>query len=166
MKILKFVAGYCWTQIQTTIHKFWVFYYTLKFCFKDNKTKKKLILFVCALYHDNSKYSWAEAKGFAITIFDLKHSSYGTDEYKALLKKIEPSIQHHYKRNGHHPEFWPNGIEDMNEIEKVEMLIDWRSATKRHKNGDIFKSIEINQKRFNYDEKTKEWLISMAKIID
>jgi hypothetical protein len=163
--VLKFLAGYIWTQIQTTIHKYWVLYYTLKFCLKDRKTKKKLILFVSALFHDKSKYSWVEAKGFATTIFDLKHSTYGSDEYKELLKKIEPCLKHHYENNAHHPEFWPNGVADMNEIEKVEMLIDWRAATRRHKDGCIFRSIEINQKRFDYTDEDREWLTSIAKLI-
>ncbi len=165
MKILKFIAGYLWTQIQTTIHKFWVFYYCLKFCFKDKKTKKKLILFVSCLFHDNSKYSWVEAKEFANTIFDLKNSTYGSDEYKELLNRIKPCLEHHYKHNAHHPEFWTDGVEDMNEIEKIEMILDWKSASRRHFDGDIYKSININQSRFGYDNKTKYWLINIARII-
>ena len=53
----------------------------------------------------------------------------------------------------------------MSALDKLELICDWESATHRHKNGDIYKSIEINQSRFGYDDKTKEWLISTAKLI-
>jgi len=165
--MLKFIAGYLYTQLQTTIHRYWVFYYTLKFCFKIknfNKYKKQLLI-RRALVHDLSKYRWKEAKGFAITIFDLKSSTYGSDEYKKLLKILGPSLEHHYKHNTHHPEYYKNGFQDMSDIRKIEMVIDWRSATRRHKDGNIYKSLEINQKRFGYNNKDKEYLIFIAKLI-
>jgi hypothetical protein len=37
----------------------------------------------------------------------------------------------------------------MNLFDILEMLIDWCAACKRHADGDINKSIEINTKRFN-----------------
>ncbi len=178
MKMLKHISGYLYTQLQTTIHKFWVFYYAVKFCVKDKGTKRKITLLISALFHDNSKYSWIEAKGFATTIFDLKHSTYGSEEYKALLDKIQPSLKHHYNKNAHHPEFLINYYKDLEEkerdidyfdemiaIEKIEMVVDWRSATRRHKDGDIFESIEINQKRFGYSDEDKEYFITIAKLI-
>lgn len=115
--------------------------------------------------HDLSKYRWSEAKYFAKVIFDLKNSTYGTEEYKKMLDSIQPAIKMHYKRNSHHPEYYKNGISDMSYFDKLELVADWESATHRHENGDIYKSIEINQKRFNYSDKDKEWLISIAKII-
>ena len=154
--MIKFIIGYVWTQIQTTIHKIWIIWYTLKFCFK---------LLSFAIIHDLSKYSWVEAKGFASTIFDLKRSTYGTEEYKRLLQKIDPSIQNHYKKNAHHPEFY-NNIKEMPLIHKIEMIIDWKSATRRHKNGDLKKSIEINNKRFNLSKNDLETLTQIALIID
>jgi hypothetical protein len=37
-----------------------------------------------AIKHDISKYSWEESKYFAKTIFDLKHSVYGSPEFELL----------------------------------------------------------------------------------
>jgi hypothetical protein len=34
--------------------------------------------------------------------------------------------------------------------------MDWKAATLRHADGDILKSIEINQKRFGYSDDLKE----------
>lgn len=165
MNKTKFISGYFYTQLQTTIHKFWVFYYMAKLCIKDKKTKNKCSLLLKSFLHDLSKYSWAEAKGFACTIFDLKKSQYGTEEYKELLKTIDPSIKHHYKINKHHPQYWENGFKDMPEMDKIEMVVDWRAATRRHSNGDIYKSLDINQQRFNYSDQDKEYLKRIVDII-
>jgi len=66
-----------------------------------------------------------------------------------LLEKVNPAIVHHYSKNRHHPEHWPNGIDDMTLIDLVEVLADWKASTAKNKNGNIRKSIEINAKRFN-----------------
>lgn len=42
-----------------------------------------------------------------------------------------------------------SSINNMNLFDILEMLIDWCAACKRHADGDIEKSIEINTKRFN-----------------
>ena len=154
--MIKFILGYIYTQIQTTIHRFWVFYYLSKFCSK---------LLWRSLIHDLDKYKWKEAKHFAKTIFDLKSSTYGSDEHKKLLKEIGPAIKHHYSRNRHHPEFHSKFI-NMNITDKIEMVCDWKAATRRHTDGDIKKSIEINQKRFKYTNEEKEFLLSIIKQID
>jgi hypothetical protein len=66
-----------------------------------------------------------------------------------LLGKVKPAIEHHYAKNRHHPEHWPNGIDDMTLLDIVEMLSDWRAATERNKNGNIRTSIEKNTVRYN-----------------
>ena len=44
----------------------------------------------------------------------------------------------------------------MNLLDIIEMLCDWKAATKRHNNGNIIKSIEQNQKRFRYSNELKQ----------
>jgi len=48
-------------------------------------------------------------------------------------------------------------------IDVMEMFCDWLSATKRHADGDIYKSIAINKKRFNYGEELEALFINTAK---
>ena len=43
-----------------------------------------------------------------------------------------PALQHHYEDNCHHPEHYRNGIHDMNMVDLIEMLCDWRAAIKRY----------------------------------
>ena len=40
----------------------------------------------------------------------------------------------------------------MDLVDVVEMFCDWTAATKRHNDGDIFRSIELNEKRFGLGE--------------
>ena len=82
----------------------------------------------------------------------LKASEYNSPEYHENLAAMKPALHHHYANNLHHPQYWPNGVMDMTLVDLIEMLVDWKSSTERTKDGDIFKSIEINKDRFNIPE--------------
>lgn len=101
-----------------------------------------------AQVHDASKFEEPERSVFAANTPKLAKTEYGTPEYTTLLGEVKVAIDHHYSKNTHHPEHWPNGIDDMDLLDLVEMLSDWAAATKRNKNGNIHKSIEINTDRF------------------
>lgn len=102
-----------------------------------------------AQVHDASKFEEPERSVFATNTPKLANTEYGSEEYTKLLEEVKPAIDHHYSKNTHHPEHWPNGIDDMDLLDLVEMLVDWIAATKRNKNGNVHKSIEHNQGRFN-----------------
>jgi len=73
------------------------------------------------------------------------------------------ALDHHYAENRHHPEHFENGIQEMNIVDICEMIADWKAASLRHADGDIMKSIEINQKRFEYSDELKSILINTVK---
>lgn len=102
-----------------------------------------------AKYHDYSKLRSPELSGFAEYGPKLKTMEYMSNEYKQCLSDMKPFLDHHYSSNRHHPEYHKNGISDMSLIDILEMLSDWKASVERSKNGDIFKSLEINTKRFN-----------------
>lgn len=95
----------------------------------------------------------------------LKHCTYGSEEYKSFLKGLKPALDIHYANNRHHPEHFENGIRDMNLLDVLEMICDWKASSERHADGDIFKSIEINQKRFGYSDDLKSILRNTAKFL-
>ena len=99
--------------------------------------------------HDQSKLVDPEVVGFTEYTPKLAGSTYGSPEYQAFLKELKPTLEHHYARNRHHPEHFKNGLNDMTLIDLIEMICDWKSASERHSNGNIRKSIEINANRFN-----------------
>jgi len=117
--------------------------------------------------HDASKLESPEAEMFEDVTKQLKGTTYGSPEYNAVLKgMLGQALQHHYDHNRHHPEFHKNGVDDMNLVDIVEMFCDWRAATERHKDGNIFKSIEINTERFKMSEQLASIFKNTAKLFD
>ena len=110
--------------------------------------------------HDASKLASPELEGFAGWTPKLRGTEYGTPEYHAMLAEMKPFLDHHYACNSHHPEYWPAGIRGMDLYDLMEMLCDWCAAATRHATGDIYRSIEINQKRFGYSDDLKQLLVN------
>ena len=100
------------------------------------------------LNHDASKSSLDELTGWLKYGSSLKGLTYGSGEYKAVLEFLRPTIELHYRANRHHPEHFKNGVDDMNLVDLVEMLCDWKAATLRHDDGNIRRSLELNANRF------------------
>jgi len=121
------------------------------------------MLFERGRKHDASKFESPEKEIFDEFTPKLKDSTYGSDEYKCFLAAMKPALDHHYQENRHHPEHFDNGIDGMTLIDLVEMLCDWKAASERHADGDIFKSIDINRKRFNLSDQMYSVLMNTAK---
>ena len=145
--------------------------------------------------HDRSKLHKPEKEIFDEMTPKLKGCTYGSDEYKGYLKEMNVALQHHYAENRHHPEHFkyyecigcfkrfyeePNrcdvcgysqfqirsDITQMNLIDLIEMLMDWKAATLRHADGDILRSIELNQKRFEYSDGLKKIFLNTIEYLD
>ncbi|MGG3800624.1 DUF5662 family protein [Metabacillus fastidiosus] len=147
-----------------------------------------------ALVHDHSKLQSPELEIFTKYTPKLKNSTYGSDEYKTFLKEMQVALKHHYENNSHHPEHYKkyvcNGcfieykehlntcscgyshfqeepdIKQMDLLDIVEMICDWKAATMRHADGDIEKSIDINQKRFKYSSDLAEIFHNTVKLFN
>lgn len=108
--------------------------------------------------HDQSKLQSPEVEIFEIYTPKLRDCVYGSDDYKQNMLEMKVAIDHHNLNNRHHPEHFENGIADMTLIDLLEMLCDWKAATMRHNTGDIYNSLELNQKRFGYSDDIKRLL--------
>jgi hypothetical protein len=134
-----------------------------------NRVGELMALFVekleaSAIEHDVSKLSSPEAEMFDRVTGDLEGLTYGTPEYETQKKAmLDDALSHHYEHNSHHPEHYENGVDGMDLIDLVEMICDWRAATERHADGDIFKSIEYNTKRFNLSPQVAAMLRNTAE---
>jgi hypothetical protein len=127
--------------------------------------------FICRLQrrllnHDQSKLVSPEKELFDEYTPVLDSLTYGTPEYTENLQKIKPALDHHYLVNSHHPEHYSDGISGMSMIDIMEMLADWKAATSRTKDGDIYKSIEINQARFGYSDELKKIMLNTMKLFE
>jgi hypothetical protein len=99
--------------------------------------------------HDQTKLESPEVELFTQYTPKLSATTYGSEEYHNYRKEMQVALDHHYANNRHHPEFHKNGIDDMDLLDLIEMLCDWKAASERHNDGNIRKSIEHNGVRFN-----------------
>lgn len=113
-----------------------------------------------AAVHDLSKLRDPEKVVFDQVTPELKELTYGSDEYKKSLAKMKVALDHHYAKNSHHPEHYALGVSGMSLFDLLEMLIDWKAASERHKDGDILKSLEINKERFHLSEQVYSVLLA------
>lgn len=114
--------------------------------------------------HDLSKTQPPELEIFNEFTPKLKDSTYGSEEYKGFLVAMGEGLKHHYQANRHHPEhFGERGINGMTLVDLVEMLCDWKAATERHADGDLARSLEIQQKRFGISNQMLEVLRNTAE---
>lgn len=131
---------------------------------KQLLTQAQVVLAHRANAHDVTKLEEPEKSLFDKFTPRLAKSTYGTDRYYKDLKGLKPALDHHYAKYRHHPEHFKHGIDDMNLLDLLEMLADWKAAGERHENGgDLRRSIKLNAERFGYGEKMIKRLLSTAE---
>lgn len=112
--------------------------------------------------HDNSKLHSPEKELFDEYTPKLANCTYGSDEYKGFLKELKVALDHHYAENSHHPEHYKEGVNGMDLFDVIEMFFDWKAATERHNDGNIYKSIHINKDRFKISDQLSQIFINTA----
>lgn len=136
------------------------------------KVRKYIKLFTDALTqrgidHDKSKLETPEAEEFASVNDKLAKLTYGSEDYnKCIKEELKVALDAHYAKNRHHPEHFPNGIDDMNLVDILEMFADWKASSERQDNGNLLATIKENANRFNIDDQLKHIFINTAKYID
>jgi len=124
------------------------------------------ILTIRAIHHDDSKLEEPEWSVFLKYTPKLWNCTFGSEEYMGYLKEMKVALDHHYHVNQHHPQAFDNGINGMTLIDLLEMLADWMAAVKRHKDGDIMKSIDINVPRFGISTQLQEILVNTVNLLE
>ena len=115
--------------------------------------------------HDQSKLEPPEVSVFTEFTARLATSTYGSEEYNSFKASMKPALDHHYAHNRHHPEHFKHGVDDMNLLDIVEMLCDWKAASERHNDGNIRRSIEINADRFKLSPQLVRILENTADLL-
>lgn len=116
--------------------------------------------------HDQSKLLSPEKEIFDEMTPKLAASTYGSDEYKTMLSELKPALDHHYQHNSHHPEHFENGVDGMTLFDLMEMFMDWKAASERHNNGDIYKSIKHNSVRFKLSDQIAQIFTNTAQYLE
>lgn len=115
--------------------------------------------------HDASKLISPEVEYFDKYTPILSSLEYNSPDYKRCLSEMKPGLDHHYQNNDHHPEFFGAvGVHGMGLVQLLEMIVDWKAAGERH-GGCIFRSIELNSKRFAYSTELKTIFLNTARYL-
>lgn len=119
--------------------------------------------------HDDSKLCADEFAGFSRINKAAREHPYGSDEYRAGLKREKATINLHYLRNSHHPEHGrlkaeaaeaERGLPDdatywaargeMSLFDLIEMVCDWRGAYLGYgSQGTWEENMERQRKRYD-----------------
>lgn len=128
--------------------------------------------------HDASKLESPEVEIFDEFTPKLQEIEYGSPEYEACRQAMGEALEHHYANNSHHPEHYENGIRGMTLMDLIEMIVDWKAASERHRkpapaapgrpdapryDNNFARSIEINKERFGYSDELAEILTNTAR---
>jgi len=113
--------------------------------------------------HDNSKLYEPEKSIFDEWTPKLASSTIGTPEYEDMKKQMKLALDHHYANNKHHPEHFENGIDGMDLLQIFELFFDWKAASERHHDGNIYKSITVNKERFKISDQLEQIFINTAR---
>lgn len=70
---------------------------------------------------------------------------FGSEEYERRKAILGPMLEHHYANNSHHPEHYPNGVNDMDLFDLVEMFFDWKAASERGEESAMNLSFSANR---------------------
>jgi hypothetical protein len=105
-----------------------------------------------AAVHDNSKFDPQEFDVYAQHIQDFNKHPFGSPEDNALRDKIISASLLHRKHNRHHPEFFRDGLDGMNLIDLLEMIIDWKAATERCPHDSLQKSMPLLKEKYNISD--------------
>jgi len=119
-----------------------------------------------AINHDNSKLEYPEVDILKEHNHKLSNTTYNNEEDKKCRQEMKIALDHHYAKNRHHPEHFPNGIKDMDLIDLIEMICDWKSSSLRHNDGNILISIDKNQERFGYSQELAQIFKNTVKLFE
>jgi len=121
------------------------------------RVKSKMNIFIAdlcnrAVKHDDSKLEPPEINGFEEMDREPRYK-YGTSEYFDKMHRYEWIFKHHYKINRHHPDHFPNKINDMTLVDLIEFLCDIFSYKKDNISLSAAKDlVEEHIRRFNISE--------------
>jgi hypothetical protein len=114
--------------------------------------------------HDDSKYETAEFLPYSEVIEEFERHPYGSKGREKVYASIKPAVDHHLKHNRHHPEFFADGIEGMNLVDLLEMIVDWNAATQNHPKvpGDLMTSLHIATEKYKISPQLARILYNTA----
>ena len=92
-----------------------------------------------------------ELGGHFLLVLKQQLQRHDASKLESPEKDTQPAIEYHCSHNRHHPEYHKDGVSGMNLFDIIEMLLDWKAASLRMKNGSFRGTIEQQMKKFKID---------------
>ncbi len=100
--------------------------------------------------HDASKLEEPDKAVLDRVLPLLDGVAYGSPEYEAVVASARPALEHHYRRNSHHPEHHgAAGVAGMDLFDLVEMVCDWMAAAERKPDDGV--KLDYNVRLFGIE---------------
>ena len=118
--------------------------------------------------HDRSKLQFDEFEGFTRINKTARNHAYGSKEYDESLASAKQEggcCSLHFSRNRHHPEFFENP-KDMGLFDLIELVCDWKAATETYGNNTLAESLEVQRKRFDFDDWQWKVIDDVVRFVD
>lgn len=97
--------------------------------------------------HDLSVLEIDEFEGRAEIQHIIRKYPYDSPEYRESIED-NTSLQLHYSRNRHHPEYHERGINGMDFVDFIEMVVDWLGASRTYRNTSFEDGLKSQVERF------------------
>lgn len=110
--------------------------------------------------HDASKLVEPELSMFNEFRQKLDEAEHDSPEYRQHLVEMGDALQHHYRANRHHPEYFTEGVAGMNLLDLLEMLCDWIAAAGRKGDSPAAYILSGGRERFGYGDEIQRLLLN------
>jgi len=132
---------------------------------QENLAEMRAILEKRGIAHDRSKLLAVEFDAFVSTRPKFKKANYGSPEYQECVDAIRPSIEHHYANNRHHTGFYDDGFAGMNLFDILEMLADWKAASRRSPDLSFADSLPKAFEKYSIPENMQKHIIATLEYL-
>jgi hypothetical protein len=132
----------------------------INYLYDVGRDKDALELAKRCVVHDNSKLSDVEIESFVQLPQEKDH----TKPHNRLTDDQKKLLETHWKNNRHHPEFFSD-INHMNEIDIMEMCVDWDARSKQFGTKLVPYVLEQQQARFNFSDEMLAKVLEYCEIL-
>ena len=117
--------------------------------FSTGDTEKAIQILKRGVEHDNSKFNYFEFKKLASI---LNGRTCFTNANEQLTEVEMEAIKYHWSHNKHHPEYYYDKDEEMDELDIIEMACDWFARSIQYETDFIAFIKERQKNRFKFEE--------------
>ena len=132
---------------------------------QENLSQMRAILEARGISHDRTKFLAIEFDAFVKARPKFKKANYGSPEYQECVDMIKPSIEHHHANNRHHTAFHKGSFSDMNLFDVLEMLADWKAASRRSPDLSFADSLPKAFEKYSIPEDMQKHIMATLKYL-